>query len=215
MAGGDGVARRRSPVGAEGGRPRPDQATPLSLLERLRADDADAWRRLLDLYRPLVLFWCGRAGVHAEDAEDVAQGVFAAAARGLAGFRHDREGDTFRGWLGQVTRNQIFLHFRRNHNHPPAVGGSDAWQNLQELADPIAAPDDAEEAEIGLIYRRALELVRGEFEGRTWLAFWGTAVEGRPPAELAGALGMSPAAIRQAKSRVLRRLKHEMGELLV
>jgi RNA polymerase sigma-70 factor (ECF subfamily) len=214
MSGGDGADRRRSHLDETGEHPRPSQATPLSLLERLRANDADAWRRLVVLYRPLVLFWCGRAGVHAEDAEDVAQGVFAAAAHGLVGFRHDREGDTFRGWLGTVTRNQIFLHFRRNKNQPPAVGGSDAWQNLQELADPIAAPDDAEEAEIGLIYRRALDLVRGEFEDRTWQAFWRTAVEGRTPAELAESLGMSPAAIRQAKSRVLRRLKQEMGELL-
>jgi RNA polymerase sigma-70 factor, ECF subfamily len=211
MSESDGAGQRRSPVGGKEGRPRPNQATPLSLLERLRANDADAWRRLVDLYRPLVLFWCGRAGVY---AEDVAQGVFAAAARGLSGFRHDREGDTFRGWLGKVTRNQIFLHFRRNKDQPPAVGGSDAWQNLQELADPIAAQDDGEEAEIGLIYRRALEQVRGEFEERTWQAFWRTTVEGRTPTELAEALGMSPAAVRQAKSRVLRRLKEEMGELL-
>jgi RNA polymerase sigma-70 factor, ECF subfamily len=34
------------------------------------------------------------------------------------------------------------------------------------------------------------------------------------PAALAADLGMTPAAIRQAKSRVLRRLKQEMGELL-
>jgi hypothetical protein len=39
-------------------------------------------------------------------------------------------------------------------------------------------------------------------------------VEGRTPAALADELNMTPAAIRQAKSRVLRRLKLEMGELL-
>ena len=33
------------------------QKTPLSLLERARTNDADAWRRLVELYRPLVLFW--------------------------------------------------------------------------------------------------------------------------------------------------------------
>jgi RNA polymerase sigma-70 factor (ECF subfamily) len=56
--------------------------------------------------------------------------------------------------------------------------------------------------------------VRGEIEPRTWEAFWRTAVDGRPPAHLAAELGMTAAAIRQAKSRVLRRLKREVGDLL-
>ncbi len=64
------------------------------------------------------------------------------------------------------------------------------------------------------VYKRALEQVRCEFEERTWEAFWLSAVEDQAPALLSKRLGMSPAAIRQAKSRVLRRLKKEMGELL-
>jgi RNA polymerase sigma-70 factor (ECF subfamily) len=197
-----------------GGSLRPGQATPISLLERVRANDADAWHRLVTLYRPLVLFWCARAQLKAEDAEDIAQCVFVAASNGLNGFRHDRAGDTFRGWLRTVTHNEILQLFRRNKGRPQADGGSDAWENLQELADPIAGVEDAEEAEVGQIYRRALEQVRGEFEERTWRAFWLSAIEGRTPASIADAMGMSPAAIRQAKSRVLRRLKSEMGELL-
>ena len=117
------------------------QKTPLSLLERARTNDADAWRRLVELYRPLVLFWCARAGVDPTDAEDVAQGVLVAAAAGLDRFHHDRPGDTFRGWLRAITRNQVLLHVRRNHGRPQAVGGSDAWQNLQAVADPLAVED--------------------------------------------------------------------------
>jgi RNA polymerase sigma-70 factor (ECF subfamily) len=196
-------------------RGRPTQETPLSLLERLRADDAAAWRRLVDLYRPLVLFWCARGGVSTEDAEDVAQGVFAAAATGLGSFRRDRAGDTFRGWLRAVTRNQILLHFRRSRGHVQAAGGSDAWRSLQDVAErPDVEDDGGEETEVGQVYRRAVEQVRSEFEDRTWQAFWLVAIEGRAPADLIETLDMSPAAIRQAKSRVLRRLKHEMGELL-
>ena len=210
MQGDDAVDRRWSAGGVE----RPGQATPLSLLERARADDPEAWCRLVQMYRPLVLYWCGRGRVRPDDAEDVAQGVFAAAAKGLAGFRRDRPGDTFRGWLRAVTRNQVLLHFRRDHGRARAEGGSDAWQALQVVADPLAEPDRDEETEVGQLYRRAVEQVRGAFEDRTWQAFWLTVIEGRTPAALAGELGMTPAAIRQAKSRVLRRLKQEMGELL-
>jgi RNA polymerase sigma-70 factor (ECF subfamily) len=44
--------------------------------------------------------------------------------------------------------------------------------------------------------------------------FWRTVVQGYSPPALAQELGVTPAAVRQAKSRVLRRLKQEMGELL-
>src|SRR5690349_19326563 len=80
--------------------------TPLSLLNRVRANDSAAWQRLIDLYRPLVLFWCGRRGLQGPDAEDIAQEVFAASAAGLGSFRRDRLGDTFRGWLRGITRNK-------------------------------------------------------------------------------------------------------------
>src|SRR5262245_26544045 len=191
----------------------PDQVclvTPKSLLERVRANDAEAWHRLVQLYRPLVVFWCARSRLPAADVEDVAQEVFAAAAAGLPGFHHDRPGDTFRGWLRVVTRNQVLLYFRRNQGQAQAEGGSDAWQRLQELADPLPGPDAEEETEVGQLYRRALDQVRGAFEEHTWQAFWLTVVEGRSPATLTDELSMTPAAIRQAKSRVLRRLKLEM-----
>jgi RNA polymerase sigma-70 factor (ECF subfamily) len=55
--------------------------------------------------------------------------------------------------------------------------------------------------------------VRGEFEPRTWQAFWKTAVDGRPVKDVADELGMSPGAVRVAKSRVLHRLRDELGDL--
>jgi RNA polymerase sigma-70 factor (ECF subfamily) len=183
-------------------------------LERARANDPAAWSRLSGLYRPLVLFWCGRGGLHAEDAEDVTQEVFTAAAAGLGRFHRDRPGDTFRGWLRGITRNQVLLHFRRNRGRPLAEGGPDAQARLEDVADPLPAPDEDEAAEVSQFYRRALEQVRPEFEERTWQAFWLTVIEGRSPAALASELGMTPAGVRQAKSRVLRRVKQEVGDLI-
>jgi len=192
---------------------QPGQLTPLSLLARARANDQDAWARLASLYRPLVAFWCRRARCPAEEVEDVTQEVFAGAAAGLAAFRHDRPGDSFRGWLRGITRNQVLMYFRRNRDRPHPVGGSDALGQVQNLPDLLAEPAD-EEAEVSLVYRRAVEQVRGEFEQRTWDIFWRTVVEGISPAAVAEEMHTTPAAVRQAKSRVLRRLKQEMGEVL-
>jgi RNA polymerase sigma-70 factor (ECF subfamily) len=189
---------------------RPEQSTSLSLLERARSRDPQAWERLLHLYRPLVLFWCRRAGLIGPDAEDVSQEVFAAVAGGLERFHRDRPGDTFRGWLRGITRNQVLLHYRRRHQQPPAEGG----EQLEQVIDPLAGPDAEEQAEVGQVYQRALEQVRGDFEERTWQAFCRTVLDGRSPASLTAELGMTAPAIRQAKARVLRRLKEEVGDLL-
>ncbi len=46
------------------------------------------------------------------------------------------------------------------------------------------------------------------------MAFWRVAVEDLSPSEVAAEMGISANAVRQAKSRVLRRLKEEMGDLI-
>src|SRR5262245_28737591 len=89
------------------------QTISLSLLERARGNEGDAWARIVALYGPLVRAWCHRAGLGAEDADDVAQEVFASAAAHLNDFRRDRPGDTFRGWLRVITHNAILAHARK------------------------------------------------------------------------------------------------------
>lgn len=44
--------------------------------------------------------------------------------------------------------------------------------------------------------------------------FWLTVVEDKAPDEVAAQMKVSPAAVRKAKSRVLHRLKEEMGEVI-
>jgi RNA polymerase sigma-70 factor (ECF subfamily) len=183
-------------------------------LQRIRGGDTSGWRQVVDLYTPLIYHWCRRWGVEGADAEDVLQEVFQAAAQGIADFRREREGDTFRGWLRGITRHKVLAYWRGHGRHPEASGGSDAWRRLQELPEPDA-PEDAEEAtQASALYHRAVGLLRGEFEQRTWQAFWRTAVDGQPATTVAGELDMSANAVRMAKSRVLRRLREELGDLV-
>jgi RNA polymerase sigma-70 factor (ECF subfamily) len=192
----------------------PRQSTSLSLLERARRQEPQAWDRLVALYRPLVVFWCHRGGVRGLDAEDVSQEVFAAAAGGLDRFHRDRPGDTFRGWLHGITRNHIRLFYRHNQHHARADGSAAAWDELHRVPDPCSIADDEEQAEVGRVYCRAMELIRGDFEEHTWQAFCRTVLDGRSPLTLTEELGMTAAAIRQAKARVLRRLKEVVGDVL-
>jgi RNA polymerase sigma-70 factor (ECF subfamily) len=168
------------------------------------------------VYRPLVYRWCARSGVRGADAEDVSQEVFRKAATHLHTFQREQAGDTFRGWLRAITRTALLDHFRRSDREPQASGGTDAQRRLSDVVDPLAHLADDSEAgeETAGLRRRALELVRGQFEERTWEMFWLTFIEERSPVDAAERLGVTPAAVRKAKSRVLHRLKEQFADLL-
>ena len=63
-----------------------------------------------------------------------------------------------------------------------------------------------------LCFRRALDEMRRTVEPQTWNAFWNTAVLGRSAPDVADELGLTPAAVWQAKSRMLRRLRRQLGD---
>ena len=190
------------------------ESTSLTLLARLRAGEQQAWQRLVQLYGPFIHFWCTQFGVYGADAEDVLQEVLQAVAVGLPNFHKAQTGDTFRGWLRGITRNKLLDHRRRKVRQPPAPGGTEALIHLGQVSDPM--PDETEDPQeqVTMLYHRALALVRVEFEERTWNAFWRAAVDGHPVEIIAIELGVSSAAIRKAKSRVLRRLREEVGDAI-
>ena len=191
-------------------------STSRSLLADAKLADPAAWERLAKLYAPLVAFWCRRWGVADQDIVDVLQDVFSAVASHLQGFRKERAGDTFRGWLLTIARNKTHDYFRRRGDEPCAVGGTEASLRLQQVADPHAETDlsnAGDDAIVDGVLGQALEAIRGEFHERTWRAFWGVVVEGRAVADVAADLDMRPGTVRVAKSRVLLRLRNELGDI--
>src|SRR5262245_12114895 len=90
---------------------RPPGVTSLTLLERVRAADPEAWRRLVELYGPVVQRWCRRAGLQESDTADVMQEVFRSVAVRVSQFRREQARDSFRAWLWTITRNKVRDHF--------------------------------------------------------------------------------------------------------
>jgi len=190
----------------------PKRVTSLSLLDRARHHDEPSWQRLVTLYGPLVEHWCRRGSARREDAADLAQEVFLAVSQGLERFERRGPG-SFRAWVRGITRHKLLDCYRRAERQAAAAGGSTALERLHDIPDPQPGSDEDADEMSGL-YRRALDLIRGEFEERTWQAFWLTAVEGREAPAAAAELGMSPVAVRIARSRVLARLRAEADELI-
>ncbi len=187
-----------------------EKPTPVSLLERLRGPgEPEAWRRCAELFTPLIYHWAHRAGLSAADAADLVQEVFLVLVQKLPEFRYDRQG-TFRGWLRTVTLNK-WREMQRRRRLPARDDGDPRLDELS-VPDDLEAYDEHE-------YRRhlvdrALKLMKSEFQPSTWKACWEHVVSGRPAAEVANELGISPDAVYTAKSRVLRRLRTELEGLL-
>jgi RNA polymerase sigma-70 factor (ECF subfamily) len=185
--------------------------TSISLIDRIRSQDAEAWHRLVRLYAPLVYRWCRSAGCSTEDASDISQEVFKAVFTSLDRFSKQKQTDTFRGWLRNITRNRLCEVFTQRAKIAAASGGTDHQfrMNQLEALEPTAQSEAEDTKEL---YHRAINLIRTDFEDTSWRAFFRTAVDGLSATEASQELGISPMAVRKAKSRVLARLRAELGE---
>jgi RNA polymerase sigma-70 factor, ECF subfamily len=189
--------------------------TSVSLLDRLRSarPDDPEWLRLEEIYAPLIRRWLGRVPGLGDEAADLTQEVFIVMVREIASFERQREG-SFRAWVRQVTVNVLRNHRKRQLRQPAVrLGGYDDFLNG------LAEPTSELAREWGLdhdrhIFEKLQIAVRAEFATATWEAFRRFALDGVPASQVAAELGLSVNAVTLAKSRILKRLREEAGDLL-
>jgi RNA polymerase sigma-70 factor (ECF subfamily) len=184
-------------------KPASDDNTDSSLLARVRKQDADAWIQLVKWIGPLLLHWCQRAGLQAADGEDVSQQVLLKVWHGLASFRKENAGDSFRGWVYTITRNRIVDWVKKQR---PAF--SPLPVELPAVADAAEEPD-LKQIALQMLIRDA---VAQHVNDRGFTAFYRTAVDGLSAVEVGSELGMSADVVRQHKSRWIKRLRDRLGE---
>ena len=176
-----------------------------SLLLRAQTGETDAWKDLVDLYRPLILGLAqspGRAGSaiwrtsarRSCSAWSSTCPAFSTPATGrlpLLAAHHRLQ-----------PHGRLLAGDRRGH---PGQGGSGATAALQQIADPDSALNRQwDEEHDRYVLHCLLDLVEEEFEPVTLQAFRRLALDGVSGAEAAQELGLSVAAVYVAKSRVLR-----------
>ena len=189
--------------------------TSVSLLERLAGQPTDDdWRRLVELYQPLLRAWTLRAGVPGTDADDLVQETLLVVFRKVGEFERRGQG-TFRAWLGTILVHRVRDYFRARRNRPTPTGDSDFLRRLDELESPgsaLARQWDREHDEH--VAHTLLRRVQGDFTPATWQAFRRHVLEGEPAARVAEALHLSLNSVLLAKSRVLKRLRQELTGLV-
>jgi RNA polymerase sigma-70 factor (ECF subfamily) len=189
--------------------------THISLLLRARGGEEAAWRRIVDLYQPLIHGWLSRQGVLLQEADDLTQDILAALVRELARFSHSGRPGAFRSWLRTITVNRAREFWRAGKCRARAVGGGDFLEQVQQLEDPSSLVGQQwDEEHDQHVLRRLLALMEEEFEPATVRAFRRLALDGAAARVVADELGMSVAAVYGAKSRVLQRLRLEAAGLI-
>lgn len=190
--------------------------TSATLLQRLNdRSDSVAWRRLVELYTPLIHAWLRRQGVSDDDAEDLTQEVLGIVVREVSRFQHNGRVGAFRTWLRTITINCLRQSWRsRRHQsqttHPPDLDS--ALDQLEDPASDLSRRWDREHDEF--VLHRLLELIEPEFRPATWQAFRRQVIDGESAETVAAELGLTVNAVLIAKSRVLSHLRRNAEGLV-
>jgi RNA polymerase sigma-70 factor (ECF subfamily) len=188
-------------------------ATRASLLVRIRdGHDHAAWQQFVQVYAPVVYRYARNRGLQDADAADLVQDVFRSIAGAIGRWNYDPARGKFRGWLFTITRNKIYSFLEARRRRAIGTGDSDVQEQLEAAAAPDNQEDQWDREYERRLFAWAADEVRGEFTPQTWQAFWQTAVEDRPPRDVARTLGMSAGAVYVAKSRVLARLREQVQQ---
>lgn len=190
-----------------------DPNTRPSLIVRLTDQhDQAAWWDFVEIYEPFLAHLARRSGVPRGHVDDVTQQILMAVARSVRQFSDDGEEASFRRWIGRVARNTVIKYMTRMRRHVVGQGGSEALQRWDRVADDEdSALSDQYDHEL-VVW--AANSVRKEFSESSWQAFWQTLIEGRNVDVVAQDLGLSRGAVYMARSRIVKRIRDKVAEVL-
>jgi RNA polymerase sigma-70 factor (ECF subfamily) len=98
-----------------------------SLLKKLQSgDDVQSWQEFYKIYGGLIRFFALKAGLSADEAEEVVQETAIGVARRLPEFVYDPKVCRFKSWLLNLTRWRIQNQIKRRQTPGALAGPVDA-----------------------------------------------------------------------------------------
>lgn len=180
--------------------------TSLSLLERVRRGDEDAWAEFSVQCVSMLRHWCGKWGMQDADLDDLIQDTLLIVLGRIGEFRRRGTG-SFRSWMRTIAWH--------------------CWCDVVSRAERSARPEVVERLKESLLARQALEeefdmlletqmlehamtVVRQRVQASSWDAFRLMALEGLTGDAVAELTGLSLNAVHSARYRVQRQISAEI-----
>lgn len=189
--------------------------TSMTLVRGAQAFDNDAWLRLVNLYTPLIRYWCTSRGVRGHDIGDCCQDVFMKASNSLPSFQKTDRHHTFRGWLRQITKVVIHDFYRKHYRGPAiAVGGT---STVEAMAAHVGNEHKGYTSHLSkneryLLARRVMDIIRRDFSPLQTKAFFNVVMHQRKPRDVAEDLKTTVNNVYKAKCRILARIRKMFPE---
>lgn len=190
--------------------------TSISLLDAVRdGQDESAWKRMFEIYEPLIEKWLRRFSAPNQDIKDLVQEVMIVVMKKIKQFDHRGHTGAFRGYLREIARLQLLQFWKNKKIQPIAYGDSDFQQVIEQLEVETSELSQRWNMEYDeYVLKSVMNSVKGEFTDQTWQAFHAVTFEERKASEVAETLGISTNAVFVAKSRVLSRVR-KYGENII
>jgi RNA polymerase sigma factor (sigma-70 family) len=191
-----------------------------SLLTRLkRWDDQESWQVFFDTYWKLIYRFATRAGLSADEAQDVVQDTIVSVARQMPNFKYDPALGSFKSWLCQITRRRVADHLRKEYRRPPAEdaaqSGTSRTDLLERVPDPATTDLDAiwEEEWKKQILDAALHRLKSRVDLQHFQIFDCYVRKEWPVKDVAAAFKVSPGQVYLIKHRLSELLTQELKNL--
>lgn len=186
------------------------ETTRASLLQRVKDPrDEESWRQFYHIYQPLLYRYSRARGLSREAAEEVTQQCLAVLTEKMPTFEYSREKGGFKYWLRRIVNNKIIDYFKKRRL--PVARSADLRQAQQRET----SPDELWEQQWQKKHLQyCLKLIKPEVAATTYQAFQYHVLCGWSVQKVAETFKISVDQVYTAKSRVTRRLRAKMRELL-
>ena len=168
----------------------------VSLVDRAREGDADAFGLLYDRFHPEILRYLTHQLRNADAAEDLAQQVFLKAWQAIP--RYEHRGVPFKAWLYRMAKNQVIDTFRKQRTTTDLEG--------VEIAVDSEAEDHVLAQERTAHLRTVLDRLTPDHREVLTLRF----MMEKSAAEIGEIMGRKEVTVRGLQMRALRALRKEI-----
>jgi len=178
-----------------------------SILIRVQdPSDQEAWAIFESIYRPAIYRAARATGLQDADASDIAQVVLTNLSQRTWQFSPDDDRARFRTWLSQVTRNAVTDFYRTQRQDVSFCDADHLVLDESEIESQL------EHEYRHQVFRWAANIIKPEFSDDAWQSFWRSTVEGVAVDMVAAKLNRSVGSVYTSRSRIMRRLREQVGK---